>query len=124
MKKYVLPFLLVWSLLVPALSVRAEDVGAIKARMSQRVSAIDEMKTRGVVGENNRGLLETREGNGSADAGVIEAENKDREAVYAYLAQQTGSSADQVGRARARQIAQASVAGVWIQDASGTWKKK
>jgi uncharacterized protein YdbL (DUF1318 family) len=102
--------------------LRAEDLGAVKGRMDQRLSQVDALKAQGVVGENNRGLLEVRDG--GADAGaVVAAENKDREAVYTALAQKTGSSAEQVGRARARQIAQNSRPGVWVQDEAGNWKK-
>ncbi|HYP18055.1 MAG TPA: DUF1318 domain-containing protein [Opitutus sp.] len=44
--------------------------------------------------------------------------------MYAAIAKQTGSSADQVGRARALQIAGASAAGVWLQKEDGSWYKK
>ena len=108
--------------LVSAVFVSAEDLNAVRGRMAQRLPQIDEMKARGVVGENNRGLLEAR-GSG-ADSGVISAENKDRETVYAALAEQTKTSTEQVARARARQIAQGSRSGVWVQDISGEWTKK
>jgi len=124
MKNYLLRFLVALLFLAPVALVRADDAAAVKARMAHRVSQIDEMKSRGVVGENNRGLLEAREGSGSADMDVIAAENKDREAAYAYLAEKNSTTVDMVARARARQIAQASVSGVWIQDNTGTWKKK
>jgi uncharacterized protein len=90
--------------------------------MKQRLSQIDDLKEKGAVGENNRGYLEAR--GAGADEGVISAENKDRETVYEALARQTSTSVDQVAKARARQIAQSSRPGVWIQDASGSWKKK
>jgi len=51
-------------------------------------------------------------------------ENKDRGEVYAALAKQAGGSADQVGRARAKQIAAGSAAGVWLQHEDGSWYKK
>jgi uncharacterized protein len=102
---------------------RAQDLGSVKARMSQRLSQVDTLKSNGAVGENNRGLLEVRRGGGDA-ASVVSAENADRETVYAALAKQTGSSADQVGRARAKQIAAASAAGVWLQREDGGWYKK
>ncbi len=101
----------------------AEDLGAVKARMSQRISQIDQLKSTGAIGENNRGLLDVRDGGGDA-ASVVSAENADRAAVYAAIAKQTGSSADQVGRARARQIASGSAAGVWLQRENGEWYKK
>ena len=109
---------------VAAVVVHAESAADIRRRMEQRLSAIDRLKTAEAVGENNRGLLEVR-GSGGAEAGrVVAEENRDREAVYALIAKETGATADAVGRARARQIAAGSRAGVWIQDESGQWKKK
>ena len=104
-------------------TARAEDLGAVKARMNQRLPQIDQLKAAGEVGENNRGFVETR-GGGAEAAAVVSAENRDREAVYAAIAKQTGSNADQVGRARARQIANASAPGVWLQKDDGSWYKK
>lgn len=108
---------------IPAMVSRAEDPSAIKARMDQRLGQIDQFKSQGVIGENNRGFVEVRASSGDA-ATVVAAENADRQAVYAYIAGKTGSSADQVGRARARQIAAASAPGVWLQDESGNWYQK
>lgn len=122
MKKFVFSavfFVLALGVCVP---VRSEDLGAVKARMEQRLAQVEALKLRGSVGETNRGYLEAR-GSG-ADASLISAENTDRAAVYAALAKQTGSSPDQVGRARARQIAQRARAGEWIQDERGEWRKK
>ena len=102
---------------------QAQDLGAVKSRMAQRLPKLDELKAKGLVGENNRGLVEARASDAAADA-VISAENGDRETVYAALAKQTGTSADQVGRARAKQLSAASAAGVWVQHEDGTWQKK
>ena len=55
---------------------------------------------------------------------VVAAENRDRGIVYAEIAKQTGTHVDQVGRARARQIAAASARGVWLQKNDGSWYKK
>jgi uncharacterized protein YdbL (DUF1318 family) len=103
--------------------VRAEDAGTVKARMEQRLSQVDALKEQGAIGENNRGLLEVRGGGGDSGA-VVAAENKDREIVYSAVAQKTGSTAAQVGKARAAKIAQNSRPGVWLQDDAGNWKKK
>jgi len=108
---------------IAAPAVHAQSAGQIRQRMAQRLSQVDELKAKGAVGENNRGLLEVRDGGGNA-ASVVADENRDREAVYALIAKETGSNADAVGRARAKQIAAASKTGVWVQDESGTWKKK
>ena len=101
----------------------AEDLGAVKGRMSKRLTQLDPLKTQGVIGENNRGLVELRVVHAEA-AAVVAAENRDRETVYAALAQQTGSTAEIVARARAKQIAAASAAGVWLQRDNGEWYKK
>lgn len=121
-----LSFRLLFSLLalaVVAVAARAEDLGAVRARMSQRLSQIDQLKSSGALGENNRGLLEVRDGGGDA-ASVSAAENNDRGIVYAELAKKTGSTAENVARARAKQIAQGSAPGVWLQAEDGKWYKK
>lgn len=106
-----------------SVSVRADELAGVKSRMEQRLSQVDQLKTQGVIGENNRGLLELRGGN--VDAGdVVAAENRDRGMVYAEIAKKTRTSVDQVARHRARQIASSSAAGVWLQKDDGSWFKK
>jgi uncharacterized protein len=104
--------------------LHAEDLGAVKQRMAQRLPAIDSLKDRGAVGENNGGHIEARGALSQDEHGVVAAENSDRSAVYAALARQTGSTVEQVGRTRARQIAQNSKPGVWLQDEAGRWYRK
>jgi uncharacterized protein YdbL (DUF1318 family) len=108
---------------VATVTAHAQDLGAVKARMAQRLAKLDEFKAKGVLGENNRGFVELRGGD-TAAGDVMAEENKDRGEVYAALAKQTGSSAEQVGKARARQIAAGSAAGVWIQHEDGSWHRK
>jgi len=112
------------SLPVATTALRAENLGVVKQHMAQRLPQVDALKGRGAVGENNRGFLEARAALSGAENGIVSAENSDRGQVYGALAQQTGSSADQVGRARAKQIAQGSKPGVWLQDEGGRWYRK
>jgi uncharacterized protein YdbL (DUF1318 family) len=116
-----LALLLLVLVLAPVMT-RAEDLGAVRSRMEQRLSRIDALKSSGAIGENNQGLLEVRTA-GEANA-VVADENKDRTAVYAELAKRTGASPDSVGRARAKQIASNSAPGVWLQRESGEWYRK
>jgi uncharacterized protein YdbL (DUF1318 family) len=102
----------------------AATASDLRRQMEQRLPAIDAMKTAEAVGENNRGLLEVRPAGKADAASLVAEENRDREAVYALIAKETGATPDSVGRARAKQIAANSRAGVWVQDASGAWKKK
>lgn len=104
-------------------SVFAADASEAKARMRERVPAIDQLKLAEAIGENNQGFLEVRKGEGDA-AAVVAAENKDRGEVFSDTAARTGSTAAAVGRSFARQIAASSTAGVWLQRDDGTWYKK
>jgi uncharacterized protein YdbL (DUF1318 family) len=125
MKTIFLRFCLIVGLLsAGALAARAaEDMGAVKARLAQRLGSLDRLKSSGAIGENNRGLVELRDASPAA-GDLVAAENRDRGIVYSAIAEQTGSSAETVGRARAKQIAGASAAGVWLQRDSGEWYKK
>ena len=123
MKKLSFCLLAILTVLSAGVTLRAQELAAEKSRMESRLPKIDELKAKGAIGENNRGLLEVRGQDGEA-AAVDSAENRDREAVYAGLAKKAGSTADQVGRARAKDIAGKSARGVWLQKDDGTWYKK
>src|SRR5687767_12743345 len=102
----------------------AEDLGAVKARMEQRIAPLNSLKDRGVAGENNQGFIEARGGAAGTDQRIIGEENADRRTVYAAIAAQTGATPDAVGRHRAGQIASIARPGHWIQDPGGTWMQK
>ena len=123
MKTLFFRLLLIAGLFTLAAAARAEDLGAVKGRMAQRLAQLDQFKAQGAIGENNRGLVELRAA-GPAAGDVVAGENRDREIVYVALAKQTGSSPETVGRARAKQIEAGSAAGVWLQNESGEWYKK
>lgn len=95
----------------------------IKDRMKARLPVITELKAQGLIGENNQGFLEFRGGQ-KPDADVIQAENKDRAAVYKAIAERQKTSPEFVGQARAAQIAEKEPSGFWIQEPDGKWKKK
>jgi uncharacterized protein len=114
-------FTLFAALCVLAVAAFGQSAGDIRRRMEQRLPQIDQLKAQEIVGENNRGFLEERKAGGGA---TLADENRDREAIYALIAKETGASADAVGRARAKQIAANSAPGVWVQDEAGNWKKK
>ena len=94
----------------------------IKDRMMARLPVINDLKTKGVVGENNQGFLEFRTRD-RAQAAVIDAENQDRRAVYEAIAARQNTTPEFVGQARAAQIASREPAGTWIQDSGGTWTR-
>lgn len=114
-------FTLFTALCLLAVAALGQSAADIRRRMEQRLPQVDQLKAQEIVGENNRGFLEERKAGGG---NIVAEENRDREAVYAYIARETGASAESVGRARAKQIAANSASGVWIQDEAGAWKKK
>lgn len=99
---------------------RAQDLSAVKARIDQRLPHLDSLKSSGAIGENNQGFVEVRNASGDA-ASVVQAENADRHTVYAEIAAKNGTTAEAVGRARARHIAKNSGSGVWVQQPDGSW---
>ncbi|MGD8991019.1 MAG: YdbL family protein [Desulfobacterales bacterium] len=95
----------------------------IKARMKNRLPVIKQLKSQGIVGENNAGFLQFV-GAKKASADVVAAENKDRQTVYQAIAKQQGTTAKLVGKRRALQIAKRAAPGEWVQDAGGNWIQK
>jgi uncharacterized protein len=96
---------------------------SVKERMHERLPEIVDLKTRGIVGENNQGYLEFRSGAREKE-NLVNAENKDRRTVYEGIAKKTGTTADLVGQRRALQIAEVAESGQWLQDQNGTWYQK
>lgn len=117
-------FALFAALCLLSLSAFAQGAADLRAHMAARLPAIDDLKAKGVIGENNRGFVEVRDHGTAAAGSVVADENRDREAVYAIIAKETGATPASVGSARAKQIATNSRSGVWVQDESGAWKKK
>ena len=107
---------------VPA--AHADEVASAKERIDARQAAVAALKDRGMLGENNRGFVEARGTLSRPEAEMAAAENADRGILYAFVAKKTGETPELAGRARAKQIAQNSKAGVWLQDESGQWHRK
>ncbi|MBM4055657.1 MAG: DUF1318 domain-containing protein [Planctomycetes bacterium] len=101
----------------------ADDIHAIKGQMEKRLPLIVELKSKGIVGEDNKGYLQFV-GTGRENEEIINAENEDRKKVYVSIAKKEGANADQVGRRRALQIAKKALAGDWLQDQNGKWYQK
>jgi uncharacterized protein YdbL (DUF1318 family) len=110
-------------LILGILISNAYSADSIKKRMIDRLPIIKDLKTRGIVGENNLGFLEFI-GDQKEKADVVKAENRDRKSVYDAIAKKQGTTTDVVGKHRAAQIAGKARAGQMLQDANGKWYKK
>ena len=126
MRKYSFGYAIVALLILLVFSTEANCfAGAddIKARMKSRLPTITQLKSEGVIGEDNRGYVDfvssTRK-----QVSLVKAENTDRKKVYSAIARQQETSAQLVGERRAKQIAERAKSGEWLQDESGKWYKK
>lgn len=112
-------------LLLPfALPVQGQDLNALKTSIQARIGQIDGLKMSGVVGENNKGLLEARGSLSAEQKKLMDDENRDRMALNGIIAGRTGTNAEQVGMQFSKQVRERSAAGIWLQDDEGKWYKK
>lgn len=100
---------------------QSDDEEALKKSLLERVDAIDKLKLSGKVGENNVGLLEQRGPMNPDETKLMNAENKDRRALYTLLAKRLNVTMTVVGQGRAEEVRKKSAAGVWLQDRTGNW---
>jgi uncharacterized protein YdbL (DUF1318 family) len=103
----------------------------VKARDSrrQRRAEIREWKSKGCMGETNKGLLVARPGEGCGPevAGLLRAENADRQVIYDAFVKENKIPATDMPRvqsafAKARQ--ERSRANDWVQLDDGQWIRK
>lgn len=107
-------------------AVAQAESAELKERFLQRKPLLEKLKNLGWIGENNLGFLAFRSSVGESEenAQVIQAENEDRKTVYMEIAVKLNTSAEEVGKRRAVQIAALAAVGHWLQDGSGNWVQK
>jgi len=110
-------------LVLSGLMASAAGADDLKARFKERLPAINALKAKGVVGENNKGFLEFR-GAGGEGADVVGAENADRQALYQNIAASQGATPDLVGNRSAIKFRDLANPGDWLQDDGGKWYQK
>lgn len=116
--------LFVSAFLLSTTQIVAQNENALKQSMMQRVASIDSLKLAGKVGENNVGLLSQRGALKTDQSALMNAENKDRRALYGILAKRLKLSVKVVGQGRAEELRKKSAKGVWLQDNNGKWYKQ
>ncbi|MBT3386463.1 MAG: YdbL family protein [Desulfobacula sp.] len=95
----------------------------IKDRIKQRLPVIADLKTKGVIGEDNRGYLGFVTG-ASEQQSVIAAENKDRKMIYKHFAKQQNTTIEFIEEIQANRKAKKAKPGEFIQSRDGSWHKK
>lgn len=104
------------------LTATSASAASIKERMNARIPTINSLKDKGIVGENNLGLLEYR--SAKKQEQVVADENKDRAAVYKAIGKKQGTTQNHVGQRRAKMIVNKGKKGHWFQRGDGSWYKK
>ena len=115
------------------INVSNPAIRALKDSIKQRAGAIKPFMDRGNIGIGQDGLLTIRTTDGlnlkeRAEAQqLVEAENRDREALYAEIAKANGIPKENVPRIKAifaKSWIEQAQSGWWIQDGSGSWRRK
>jgi uncharacterized protein YdbL (DUF1318 family) len=107
----------------------SDELRRLTESQNRRLGAVQQALARGCAGENNQGLLEARPGQGcSGDvAGVIGAENADRQAIVETFMRQNKIAPSDAGRVRAsfaKAYRDRVGGGQWVQTDRGDWVKK
>jgi uncharacterized protein YdbL (DUF1318 family) len=115
------------------INVSNPAIRALKDSIKNRSGSIKPYMDRGNVGIARDGLLTIRGTEGldlkqrAEVQQLVDAENRDREALYLEIAKANNISRETVPKIKAifaRSWIEQAQAGWWIQDAQGNWKKK
>lgn len=118
---------------VAAPEISNPAIRKIIASRGKRVAELAKFKASGVIGENNKALLEIRNLSAlplrerASLQKLAKAENEDRLQMFKEIAAATGADLGQVPQIQttyAATLRAKAKAGEWIQMADGTWKKK
>jgi uncharacterized protein len=117
----------------PDINVSNPAIRGLRDSIKRRSGAIKPYMDKGSVGINQDGLLVIRSSEGlslkdrAEVQQLIEAENRDREALYAEIAKANNIPSDAVPKIKgifARSWIDQAQSGWWIQDSQGNWKRK
>ena len=101
------------------------DVSKALEHRRDRFDQLHELKSKGIVGENNHGYVEIFQKDASAQS-LVEAENHDRKIIYQTIALQNGieNELNIIEKVFAQVQREKSESGERIQDDQGQWSQK
>ena len=115
------------------INVSNPAIRAVKASIKTRSDAIKPFMDRGNIGIGQDGLLVMRNTDGlslkerAEVKQLIDAENRDRETLYAEIAKANNIAAESIPKIKAifaKSWIEQARPGWWIQDSQGNWKRK
>lgn len=126
-KLHTLFFLFMGGLLLPSFTYAQSgslDTKAVQALMKERLPTIVALKVEGKLGEARNGLLAIRDEITEDQTKIVNLENKDRRAIYEYMAKKFDIPVPQVAMSRAAKIRKQAKPGTWVQEKGGAWIQK
>jgi uncharacterized protein YdbL (DUF1318 family) len=115
------------------INVSNPAIRALKDSIKARAGAIKPFMDRGNIGIGQDGLLAIRNTDGlnlkerAETKQLVDAENRDRDNLYAEIAKANNISRDSIPRIKAifaRSWTDQAQAGWWVQDSQGAWRRK
>jgi uncharacterized protein YdbL (DUF1318 family) len=92
--------------------------------MKTRLPKVLVAKDAGTIGEGTDGFLHSREGGSVETQALVDAENKDRKALFNALSAKTGGSVEEVVLKFSNALAKKAKKGHWFKKSNGTWIQK
>lgn len=113
--------------IAPAPIPLSASLSELQERFKTRYPELQKLKLAGKVGETYKGFIGAVRPEFESDPNVqqiLANENADRRELYHQLAQQTGTTPDEVASRNAARNFEKARSGEWLQYANGQWKQK
>lgn len=114
-------------LLAAQSNVAAQSKSELRESMKQRYPRLEKLRDEGKIGETYRGYVEAVTDDAAKDRetqDLVKAENADRRALYAIIAQDVGTTPEAVGRINAQRVLEDGDEDMFFKTKAGVWVKK
>ena len=108
-------------LIASPVALFAASKDELQKRFKERYPKVVELKQKGAIGETDEGYLDVVQGSEGSD--VVSSENADRRELYALIAKETSTSAEQVAKQAAQKNFQKAKKGEYLKH-EGKWRQK
>lgn len=111
-------------LIVPSmLLAKQSKMQQLRERFKERYPQVQALKQAGTIGETDEGYLAFVKEKDSKAEKIVDAENADRKALYAQIAQQENTTPELVAVRNAKRNFEKAQPGEYLRE-NGKWKKK
>lgn len=111
-------------LMVPSMGLgKTSKMQQLRERFKQRYPQVEALKQAGIVGETDGGYLDYVKQKDPEAEKIVDAENADRKALYAEIAQQEQTTPELVAVRNAKRNFEKAKPGEYLRE-NGKWRKK